>query len=68
MSPRPAYDRLSAHEEICAERYEGIDRRLTRIEKALIWAMCAIVTSLWGIVIALVVQLFKIGSIATKLG
>ncbi len=41
-----ARDRIDAHEEVCAERYEGIDHRLSEIEKITM----LISNRLWGLV------------------
>jgi len=42
--------RLSVHEAVCAERYQGINARLKRLEQILIASAGAIILLLIGIV------------------
>ena len=46
--------RISVHEAVCAERYEGINTRLERIERIMIGAAGLIITALatiaWGVI------------------
>ena len=42
--------RLSVHEAVCAERYEGINARLKRLEHILIGSAGAIILLLIGLV------------------
>lgn len=58
MSERPqtvagAYDKIAAHEELCAERYRGINEKLT-------WVMAALVTLVLGFVGWAAVQLYTL--------
>lgn len=41
-----AHARLDGHEELCAERYTNINRRLERIEKILFWLFATLITTL----------------------
>ena len=43
--------RLSVHEAVCAQRYEGINARLKRLEKILISTAGAIIVLLLGLVL-----------------
>ena len=43
--------RLSVHEAVCAQRYEGINARLKRLEKILITTAGAIILLLLGLVL-----------------
>jgi len=43
--------RLSVHEAVCAQRYEGINARLKRLEKILISTAGAIILLLLGLVL-----------------
>ena len=45
--------RLSVHEAVCAQRYEGINARLKRLEKILISTAGAIILLLLGLVLKL---------------
>jgi len=45
--------RLSVHEAVCAQRYEGINARLKRLEKILISTAGAIIVLLLGLVLKL---------------
>jgi hypothetical protein len=45
--------RLSTHEAVCAQRYEGINARLKRLEQILITGAGAIILLLLGLVFKL---------------
>ena len=45
--------RLSTHEAVCAQRYEGINARLKRLEQILITSAGAIILLLLGLVFKL---------------
>ncbi len=44
---------LPAHVALCQERYENMDRRLARIEKALYWGGCTLLVTLLSIALKL---------------
>jgi len=43
--------KLSAHEQVCAERYSQINARLRRIESILMAASGVMITSMAGIIV-----------------
>jgi hypothetical protein len=43
--------KLSAHEQVCAERYSQINARLKRIESILMAASGVMITSMAGIIV-----------------
>jgi predicted nucleic acid-binding Zn ribbon protein len=45
--------RLNTHEQVCAERYAGINARLKRLEKILLSSAGAIILILLGLVVKL---------------
>lgn len=42
-----ALDRVTKHEEVCAERYKGIQSRLNRMELGVVAVLAAIVGQAW---------------------
>ena len=48
--------RLSAHEEVCAMRYEQINARLKRLEGILIKASGAMLLSMGGVIVTFILH------------
>jgi hypothetical protein len=52
-----ARGRISSHERVCEERYQGINNRLERLEKIIMWSGATTIMGMGSIIVTLLVKL-----------
>ena len=48
---------LEVHVELCGERYRALETRIQRLERTIVWATCATLTGMGGVIATIIVRL-----------